>query len=133
MLVLTASVTGFRGQDDAAPSASNDSIRIVFISPDPDSSLRAGEKVVFHVEVDYDLRSAGSATVTLVIQQGESGRPPVANSDTQVVLKGAGRLVLSREIEIPDTNSLFVYTPLAVQGATTTRTVDRRAFKVVKG
>jgi hypothetical protein len=126
---------GCRQEQGAAPGtgsgASLDSVRIVSISPDTGATLRVGDRVTFKVEVEYNLTSTPSGTITLVIQQGESGRVPLAN-ETQVVQKGSGKLVLTKDIEVPETNAVQVFTPLSAQGGSSTRTVDTRAFKVVK-
>ncbi len=114
-----------------APGASPDSVRIVSISPGTEAPLRVGERVTFKVEVEYNLTSAASGSITLVIQQGESGRVPLAN-ETQVVQQGSARLTLSKDIEVPDTSAIQVFTPLTVQGGTSTRVVDTRAYQVVK-
>jgi len=125
-----------RHEQSAAPStasgASQDGVRIVSISPDTGTTLRVADRVTFRVEVEYNLTSAPSGTITLVIQQGESGRVPLAN-ETQVVQKGSGKLVLTKDIEVPETNAVQVFTPLSAQGGSSTRTVDTRAYKVVKG
>jgi hypothetical protein len=108
-----------------------DSVKILSISPGTDMPLRVGEKVTFSVEVEYNLVSAGLGSVALVIQQGESGRPPLAN-ETEVVEKGRAKTVLSKEIVVPATKALQVFTPLNIQGGTSTRIVDTRSYKVVK-
>src|ERR1700730_1630049 len=76
----------------SSKSSSLDTVKIVSISPETGSPLRVGDRVPFKVEVAYNLVSAGSGSVTLVIQQGESGHRPLAN-ETQVVQKGSGTLV----------------------------------------
>ena len=123
---LTLSLVGSSPQQDAS-----DSIKIVSISPDPAVPLRVGQQASFKVEVEYTLTSADSGSVTLVIQQAESGRAPLSN-ESDVVLKGRARLVLSKDIEVPDTKAINVFTPLTVQGGTSTRVVSTRSYKVIK-
>lgn len=125
LLALSFLTVGFRAPEET------DTVRIVSIAPEPEETLHAGDRVRIHVEVEYNLVSAASATIMLVVQQGESGKLPLAN-ETQVVQKGAGTVVLGKEIEIPDTAAIQVFTPLTPQGATSTQVVDRRAYKVVK-
>jgi hypothetical protein len=108
-----------------------DSVRIVSISPTTGTPLRVGETLTLQVEVEYNLASAESGTVTLVIQQGESGHPPLAN-EIEVVLKGRAKVVLSKQLQVPETRALHIFTPLNVQGGTSTRVVDRRFYKVVR-
>lgn len=69
------------------PDPAVDSVKILSISPPTGAPLRAGETVTFQVEIECNLTTANSGSVTLVIQQGESGRPPLAN-ETEVVMKG---------------------------------------------
>ena len=108
-----------------------DSVRIASISPGTNTILRVGERVTFRVEVEYNLSGADSGSVTLVIQQGESGHAPLAN-ETAVVQKGRAKIVLSKDIEVPDTKALQVFTPLTVQSGTSTHVVDTRSYKVVR-
>jgi hypothetical protein len=68
---------------------------------------------------------------TLVIQQAESGRPPLAN-EIEVIVKGRARVVLTKDVRIPETRALQVFTPLNVQGGTSTRVVDNRMYKVLR-
>ena len=130
LFLLTVSVLVFPPVAVASSDSSPDSVKIVSISPDPGTALRVGEKVGFKVEVEYNLGSAASGSITLVIQQGESGRMPLAN-ETEVAQKGKGKLVFRKEIEVPDTSAIQVFTPLSVQGGTSTSVVDMRIYKVV--
>lgn len=123
-LVLTISGPAFQQPD-------MDSVKIVTISPDTTTPLRIGETVAFRVELEYNLTTADSGTVTLVIQQGESGRQSLGN-ETEVVHKGRGRIVMSKDVVVPDTKAVLIFTPLGVQGSTSSRVVDNRAYKVVK-
>jgi hypothetical protein len=113
------------------PDPAVDSIKILSISPMTETALRIGETLTLQVEVEYNLTSAESGTVTLVIQQGESGRPPLAN-EIEVVTKGRAKVVLSKELQVPETRALQVFTPLNVQGGSSTRVVDNRVYKVVR-
>jgi len=113
------------------PDPAVDSVRILSISPTTDDPLRVGETVTFQVEVEYNLTSANSGSVTLVIQQAESGRQPLAN-ETEVIMKGRARVVLSKDVRIPETKALQIFTPLNVQGGTSTRVVDNRIYKVLR-
>ena len=131
LVLLTAAALSFRQEARAAPDSSLDSVKIVSISPDPATALRVGEKATFKVEVEYNLASASSGTITLVIQQGESGPRPLAN-ETQVVQKGKARLVLRKDVEVPDTSAIQVFTPLTAQGGTSTGIVETRVYRVVK-
>src|SRR3954454_20305698 len=74
-----------------------DSVKIVSISPTTGTLLRVGETLTLQVEIEYNLTSAESGTVTLVIQQGESGRPALAN-EIEVVTKGRAKVVLSKQL-----------------------------------
>ena len=112
-------------------SVSADRVTILSVTPGIDAVLQVGQKVPVKVEVEYVLSSAASATITLVIQQGEQGHEPLAN-ETHVIQRGAGKLVLTKDIEVPDTNTIQIFTPLSPQGATRTTVVDTRAYGVAK-
>ncbi|HEY6241502.1 MAG TPA: hypothetical protein VIW78_11770, partial [Burkholderiales bacterium] len=105
-------------------------MKIVNIAPVLSKPLYVGEKARIMVEVEY-VMSQESGTITLVLQTGESGGPFLGNS-TDVVFKGKGTVKLEREITIPDTKAIQVFTPLTPQGVTDTSIVDYRAFKVEK-
>ena len=83
------------------------------------------------VEVECNLVSADSGRVTLVIQEGESGPAPIANV-VQGVRKGKARLVLSKSIKVPDTRAIRVFTPLNVNGGSSTHTADSRIYQIEK-
>jgi hypothetical protein len=51
------------------PDPAVDSIKILSISPTTQTALRIGETLTLQAEVEYNLTSAESGTVTLVIQQ----------------------------------------------------------------
>src|SRR5262249_6930853 len=115
------------GQQDATA----DTVKILSISPPTDSPLRIGDSAKFEVEIEYNLNSANSGSVTLVIQQAESDRTPLAN-EVDVISKGKGRLVLSKVLLIPETKAIGVFTRLYVQGGTSTSVVDTRTYRVLK-
>ena len=129
--LLTGAALAFRQEARAAPDSSPDSVKIVSISPDPATTLRVGEKATFKVEVEYILESASSGSITLVIQRGESGQLPLAN-ETQVVQKGRARIILRKDVAVPDTSAIQVFTPLTAQGGTSSSIVDTRVYRVVK-
>jgi hypothetical protein len=135
LTVLALLFAGCVGQQRAGAArtngASSDSVKILSISPATDTALSTGDKVPFRVEVEYTLQTAQSGTITLVIQEGEQGREPLAN-ETHVIQKGSGRLALVKEIQVPDTNAIKVFTPVSAQGATSTTVVDTRAYGVVR-
>ena len=108
-----------------------DTVRILSVSPTTDLPLRVGDTVTFQVEVECNLATANSGSVTLVIQQAESGRMPLAN-EIEVITKGRSRTVLSKQVQIPETKAIQVFTPLNVQGGTKTSVVDNRIYKVVR-
>jgi hypothetical protein len=130
LTVLFAGCVGHeRVETGKAAGPSADSIKILSISPTVETVLHSGTKVPFRVEVEYTLVTAHSGTITLVIQRGEQEHQPLA-SETHVIQEGSGKLVLTKEIEVPDTNAIQVFTPLSPQGATSTSVVDTRAYAV---
>jgi hypothetical protein len=135
LLAVAVSVGGCQQQSRAGAQSSGgsqDTVKIAALTPGTDAPLRVGDKVTFRVEAAYTLASANAGSITLVIQRGESGHPPLAN-ETQVVEKGSGTVVLMKEVEIPDTAALQLFTPLSVQGSRNTSVVDSRVYKVTKG
>jgi hypothetical protein len=136
LLIVTLFALGCGApREDPPPPASpppptSDSVRILTISPEPGTTLRVGDRQSFQVEVEYELRSAATGTVTLVIQKGEYGDLPLAN-ETEVIEKGSGTLTMKKEIEIPDTRAIQVFTPLHTPASGSTTVVDSRAYKVV--
>ena len=113
---------------DGGPSV--DTVKILSVTPDVRTALHAGESVSFSVDVQYSLVTAQSGSVALVIQRGEKEYAPLAN-ETSVIQKGSGTLHLEKEITVPETTAILVYTPLTIQGATRTRVRDSRAYTVV--
>jgi len=107
-----------------------DSVRIISISPSAASPLYVGQFINFEVEVEYTLESTDSASITLVIQQAESGHMPLAN-EFDVVLKGNGSLKLSKELTVPSTKALKVFTPLTPEGEEKTKIVKSKLYKVI--
>ena len=110
----------YKVESSGLPSASpsrpeTDSVAIISITPDTHVPLRVGESATIGVEVEYNLISAESGRVTLVIQQGESGRASLG-SVTEVVQKGKARLVLSKYIQGPDTKALQIFIPRYAEG-----------------
>ncbi len=114
-----------------ASYAEDDYVKIVSLTPSNAKPLYVGSKVNISVEVEYAFQSANIASITMVVQKAESGGRPLAN-ETDVVLKGKGTLKLSKEITIPETKAIRVFTPLSPEGSNSTTTVDSRMFKVVK-
>ena len=121
-------------QSTAPPvsGAARDSVRITSILPAPEQPLRVGAAVTFEVQVEYNLTSSASGSVTLVIQQGESGHMPLAN-ETTVIQNGKGTVKLRKEMVVPETTAIQVFTPLTGQGGSSTNVVDNRVYRVVKG
>ena len=103
-------------------------VKIVSVSPDTKSPLKVGDKVKVQVEVSYAL-TVDVGRITLVVQAANNAS--LANH-MAVVNKGNGKITLSAEFVVPDSNAVQIFTPLSAQGQTATSTVDHRAYKVVK-
>lgn len=110
--------------------ASDDYVKIVSLSPNNDKPLYIGDKVTIAVEIEYQFTSANIASITMIIQKAESGGRSLAN-ETDAVFKGKGTIKLSKEITIPKTKALQIFTPLRPEGVQSTKIVDSRMFKVV--
>lgn len=106
-----------------------DTVRIVSISPPVEAPFRPGQRVELSVEVEYTLNTTASGTVSLVVQEGTSGRPPLFGG-TEVIHKGTGRKTFRAAITIPETSAVLVFTPLTIQGQSATGIVDTRAYQV---
>lgn len=111
--------------------ADEDSVKIISLTPSNDKPLYVGSTVTITVEVEYNLHSANTASLTLVIQRAETGHRSLAN-ELDVVFKGTGKLKLSKEIEIPDTRALQIFMPLTPEGEQKTSIVDSRLYKVMR-
>jgi hypothetical protein len=128
VLLIAACAIGACGRNDSsrdsAPQGS--AVSIAQITPSTSVALRVGDKVALRVEVDYAL-SVDSGTVTLVVQSSDN--TPIS-SETEVVTKGSGKVVLNSTFVVPDTRAVQVFTPLSAQGQASTSTIDSRAYKV---
>jgi hypothetical protein len=74
-----------------------DRVRIVSISPPPETSLHAGQTVDFEIRVEYDLASTDLAE--LDVRLGSGSR--FLGQDDRVVSKGKGTATIARQILIP--------------------------------
>ena len=127
-LVATTLVAGAQDSSIKLPIKQN-SVKILSVSPGIEKELVAGTTVTLKVELEYNLVSAESATVTLVVQRSESGHMPLAN-EMNVIKKGQGKTTISTDIKVPQTKAIQIFTPLLVQGSTQTTTVDSRVYSV---
>jgi len=103
-------------------------VRILSISPDPSQPLYVGEEVKVMVNIEYEMVDP-SGSITLVIQRGESGHPPLASAARKIT-QGSGQIEISTSFTVPDTKSIQVFTPLSAEGAVQTRVVDVRTYQV---
>ena len=110
--------------------ADTDSVKIISLTPGNDKPLYVGSTVTITAEVEYNLQSANTASITLVIQQAETGHRPLAN-EIDVALKGTGKIKLSKGIVVPETRALTIFMPLTPEGNQSTTTVDSRMYKVI--
>ena len=112
------------------PLLAEDTVKILNISPANNSPLYSGQKVNVEVEIAYNLESTDQGTITLVIQQAESGSKSLAN-ENDFILKGKGIVKLNKEFTIPETRGLTIYTPLNPEGMSSTSIVDSKMYKVL--
>jgi hypothetical protein len=103
-------------------------VKIISVSPDTKSPLKVGDKVKVQVAVSYAL-TTDIGQITLVVQAANNAT--LANQ-AAVVKKGEGKLTLSAEFAVPDSDAVQIYTPLSAQGQKATSTVAHRTYKVVK-
>ena len=133
-LFLTIAVLFACERSDSAAAktpneTSNDRVEIVSILPEAGTVLKVGDVVTVEVDVEYGLASADSGSIALVIQKDESGEMPLAN-EFEVIQKGEENVSLSKEIEVPKTKAIQVFTPLNVEGSSSTTVVDSRIYRV---
>lgn len=112
---------------DAPTPTGKDFVVIQAMSPAIESSLRIGEQVTFKFDVDYELVSTKTASLTLVVQ--DASGTSLANQ-TYVVRQGTGAETLIATVMIPSTRVVSVFTPLTPQGQQTTTVVDSRVYEV---
>jgi hypothetical protein len=130
LTVLLASCSGQQRQGSPkAADASADAVKILSLSPDVATAFHPGQNVSFSVDLEYSLATAQSGTITLVIQRGEQQYEPLAN-ETRVIQKGSGKLSFKKQLTVPETSAILLFTPLTVQGGTSTSVVDTRAYAV---
>ena len=98
------------------------------VSPDTKSPLKVGDKVKVQVEVSYAL-TVDVGQITLVAQAANNA---TLGNRSAAVKKGEGKLTLSVEFVVPDSDAVQIYTPLSAQGQKATSTVAHRTYKVVK-
>lgn len=103
-------------------------VRIVSVTPDAKSPLKVGDKVKVQVEVSYAL-TVDVGQITLVAQAANNA---TLGNRSAAVKKGEGKLTLSVEFVVPESDAVQIYTPLSAQGQKATSTVAHRAYKVVK-
>lgn len=113
-----------------ASAWAQDFVKITSITPPNDAPLKVGQKVKVEVEIEYNLESTEMGSIMLVIQQAESGHFPLAN-ESDIINKGKGKIVLSKEMLIPDTKGLRIFTPLSLEGTASTTLVDTKMYKVL--
>ena len=101
--------------------------RIASVSPDVTRELRAGEKVVLRVEVQYVL-TAAAGTVELIVLAADNS--PLARQ-TVPVARGRGTASLQAEFTVPLTTTIRVYTPLVYPNQDATANTDGRSYSVV--
>ncbi len=124
--LLWSALALFSSVSHAADGA--DLVKITKSSPSGSVTLKRGSKVKFNVTVEYTLGSAEKGAVNLLLQD-QNNRP--LGSELSVVKKGKGSVTLEKEISIPaDAKAISVFTPLMVEGAKQSMTVDAKMYPV---
>lgn len=109
------------------PISSKDSVKILSASPAITETLKAGSSVKIKYEVQYNLASSDTGSLTLVVQ-GASNE--TLGNEFYVVHKGSGTEILEAEIVVPQSRAVQVFTPLSPQGSSSTTIVESRLYKV---
>jgi hypothetical protein len=118
-------------QGPMAASESSDRVKILAVSPPVETVLHPGDRVRLEVEVEYELSTTRTATIVLVVQRAEDEYHPLANERREVE-RGIGQVLLTAEVEVPETTALRVLTPLTPAGARRTRIVQSRTYAVTR-
>ena len=108
-------------------------VKILEIQPNPSIPLKSGSEVLFKVKIEYKVKE-DSGTLNLIIQKGEysGGFDTLIGSAMEVLTHGEGHVTLEKQIRVPDTQAIQVFTPLMIPGETRTSIVDMRSYKVIK-
>ncbi|HVT18843.1 MAG TPA: hypothetical protein VHQ90_21990 [Thermoanaerobaculia bacterium] len=134
ILALVAAFAGGcgGGSSPSAPSSSQDSISIVTITPASGTKLAPGSAVVFTATVNYQLASAGSASIFEVISDQNSHLLTTGAQSNTTISRGQGSATLSDHITVPATGvvQVFVDFPLTPAGANTSSAVATAAYTV---
>lgn len=109
------------------PISAKDSVKILSASPAVTETLKAGSSIKIRYEVQYNLASADTGSLTLVVQ-GASNE--TLGNEFYVVHKGSGTETLEAEIVVPESRAVQVFTPLSPQGTSSTTIVESRLYKV---
>jgi hypothetical protein len=124
-----SSTDAAKSDDKAAPSvtvATERSVRIASIHPDPDKPLRAGSTVKLAIAVEYAVPSPGGI-VGVVIQ--DSNNAPV-KSNLREVPSGSGKVNSEIEFVVPNTKHIDVHVPLYVKGESKSSEVAVKKFLI---
>lgn len=101
-------------------------VKIVSISPEPYSTVRAGDKVDLKVVVDYTLEKK-SAVISLVVQKEDNSS---LGTSRETVKAGSGSVVLAQSFIVPETRIVSVFVPMDLEGSTKTMIVDSRTYNI---
>ena len=135
VLVVCAALLSACGDSPTAPKITRigdtpvDSISIVAAEPAPGSVLRRGSTVEFRVSVSYDLQTAPTGAIFLVVQD-QTGRSIQTTQPFVNVSQGAGRVELSQSLTVPaDADRVDLFVPMANFTSTSTRVVARVEYR----
>ena len=117
--------------NSCAKSKARDTIRIVALAPDTQTSLSVGATVDVAADVEYDLTTHDSAALTLFVQAGESATRALAK-DAIVVKRGRSRATLQVRVTVPDTKTLDLFVTMLFQDQKESTVVDSRFYAVTK-
>jgi hypothetical protein len=110
-----------------------DSVTIVSIQPLPGTTLQAGAPVTFTATIGYDLETAPSGFVVIVIQdQASNNLSSTVPQPTVNVARGTGTVVLTDQVVIPTrlVTKVWVSFPLVHTGATATPVFQQVSYPV---
>ena len=133
LLVLVSAVSGCgHSSSPTEPGGGMDSIALESISPPVTTPLTTGSEVTFTGRVRYNLASASSGSIFIVIEdQSAINISPTVPQPSLSISRGSGTVEISDHIRIPaGVTKVNVFFPVVPSGATRSTAVTSVAYTV---
>jgi hypothetical protein len=131
-VLIVAFAAGCGGSHSPTEPGGVDTIAITSITPASGTRLAPGSNVTFSGTVRYELASAGTGIIVLVIEDQASRVLTTGAQPSAVVSRGQGTVSLSDSIVVPATgvSQVVVFFPLSPAGSTSTNIVATATYPV---